>query len=152
MSRKTLLATILTLFIVTLFFLSSFSGWSLFSQYETVTSEAGEVKIDVADVNDGKAHHYLYQKDGRDIKFFVVKSPDGVMRAAFDACDVCYPEQKGYSQDGAYMVCNNCGQRFHSNRVNIVKGGCNPAPLQRQLAGNQLLIKERDIVPGARFF
>ncbi len=152
MYKSTFLAVALSLLLVTLFSLSSFAGWSLFSQYETVQVKDGEVKIDLADIDDGEAHYYVYKKNNREIKFFVIKSPDGIMRAAFDACDVCYPEKKGYSQDGDYMVCNNCGQRFHSNRVNVVKGGCNPAPLTRQVVGKQLVIKEQDIAPGSRYF
>ncbi len=152
MYKSTFLAVALSLLLVTLFSLSSFAGWSLFSQYETVQVKDGEVKIDLADIDDGEAHYYVYKKNNREIKFFVIKSPDGIMRAAFDACDVCYPEKKGYSQDGDYMVCNNCGQRFHSNRVNVVKGGCNPAPLARQVVGEQLVIKEQDIAPGSRYF
>ena len=142
----------LSLLLVTLFSFSSLAGWGLFSQYEPVQVKDGEVKIDLADIDDGEAHYYVYEKNNREIKFFVIKSPDGVMRAAFDACDVCYPDKKGYSQDGDFMVCNNCGQRFHSNRVNVVKGGCNPAPLARQVVGNQLVIKEQDIEPGGRYF
>ena len=29
------------------------------------------------------------------------------------------------------MVCNNCGQKFSSDLINEIKGGCNPAPLER---------------------
>ena len=29
------------------------------------------------------------------------------------------------------MVCLNCDQRFPTDKVNVVKGGCNPAPLKR---------------------
>jgi uncharacterized membrane protein len=42
--------------------------------------------------------------------------------------------------------------KFHSNRVNVVEGGCNPAPLKRQQVGGQLVIKVADILPGKRFF
>ncbi len=153
MSRNTLLITVavglIGLVAFTLFYVADLG---MFSAVKTVHAADGEVTFDVTDINDGNAHYYVYKKDGREIKFFVVKSPDGVLRAAFDACDVCYPERKGYSQDDEYMVCNNCGQRFHSSRVNVVQGGCNPAPLKREIAGNLLTIKERDILPGARFF
>ena len=86
------------------------------------------------------------------MNFFVVKSNDGVIRAAFDACDVCFPAKKGYTQDGDFMICNNCGRRFHSSRINVVEGGCNPAPLQREVIGDQLVIKTSDVIPGARYF
>ena len=153
MSRKTLIVSVAVgLFGLAAFAVLNFGSLGSFGAVKTVTAADGEVKLDISKIDDGNAHHYIYKKDGGEIKFFVIKSPDGVMRAAFDACDVCYPERKGYSQDGEYMVCNNCGQRFHSNRVNVVEGGCNPAPLKRQIAGNLLIIKVQDILPGARFF
>ena len=77
---------------------------------------------------------------------------DGVIRAAFDACDVCWPAGKGYVQEGDQMICRNCGRRFDSVRINEVKGGCNPAPLQRRIQGDTLVITVNDIRSGMRYF
>lgn len=126
--------------------------FSLFSKYTSVKESHGEIRFDVADVSDGKAHFYSYQDGNKTIKFFIVKSPDGIVRAAFDACDVCFSAKKGYNQEGEFMVCNNCGQKFHSNRVNVVEGGCNPAPLKREKKDEQLVIKVADLLPGSRYF
>lgn len=123
-----------------------------FGKYTAVSSEDGLVTIPVADVSDGQAHYYQMDNAGREIRFFIVKSSDGVIRAAFDACDVCYQSKKGYAQDGEFMVCSNCGQRFHSSRINEVKGGCNPAPLARVEKDGQLLIPVQDIQNGAFYF
>jgi uncharacterized membrane protein len=112
----------------------------------------GFVSLSLADINDGEAHFFKLSTDKGDIKFFVVKSLDGVMRAAFDACDVCYKEKKGYRQEGNVMVCNNCGQQFQTDLVNEVKGGCNPAPLQRRLENNKLLIAKTDLLQGGGYF
>ncbi len=128
------------------------NAFSLFGGYKNIKDVDGVVTIPLAKINDGKAHHYEYSRDDVSVKFFVVKSRDGVIRAAFDACDVCYPSKKGYSQDGDFMVCNNCGMRFHSTRINVVKGGCNPAPLKREVVSDKLVIKVEDIMPGSRFF
>jgi uncharacterized membrane protein len=107
---------------------------------------AGKLQIPVGAVNDGKAHHYQVKADdGTMVTFFVIKSRDGIIRAALDACDVCYKAGKGYYQDGDFMVCVNCGQRFASNRINVVKGGCNPAPLNRVISGDNLVITMNDI-------
>jgi uncharacterized membrane protein len=103
-------------------------------------------------VADGDAHFYTYDAGGKDVKFFVMKSRDGIIRAAFDACDVCYGEKKGYSQDGDFLVCNNCGQRFHSSRINEVKGGCNPSPLNRAYDALNVTIKAADLVAGVGYF
>jgi len=120
--------------------------------YAAVKSVSGEVRIDLDSVRDGQAHYYKFNGDRGEIKFFVVKSIDGVVRAAFDACDVCYREKKGYRQEGDFMVCNNCGQQFRTDLVNEVKGGCNPAPLLRRIDGQQLVISERDIQNGITYF
>lgn len=69
-----------------------------------------------------------------------------MIRAAIDACDVCYAARKGYHQDGDELVCNNCGLHFPSNRINEVKGGCNPSPLTRTVEGNSVVIKISDLV------
>lgn len=122
------------------------------SEYSPVKAANGEVRISLNSIDDGQAHFFSYGGGNRKINFFVVKSRDNIIRAAFDACDVCFPERKGYSQNGDYMTCNNCGQQFHSTRINVVKGGCNPAPLRRKHQGDQLVIAEADILTGSRYF
>jgi uncharacterized membrane protein len=122
------------------------------SQYEEVTAENGVVTIPVAQVSDGKAHYFRFEDQGVELKFFVVKSSDNVIRAAFDACDVCFHAKKGYSQDKEFMVCNNCGMRFHSSRINEVAGGCNPSPLARTIKGDSIVITTADLAGGKKYF
>lgn len=117
-----------------------------------VKAENGAVAIPLTEVSDGKVHFFTMDEAGKKIRFFVVKSPDGQVRAAFDACDVCYPEKKGYRAEGDFVVCVNCGRRFHLNMVGEVRGGCNPAPLTRTVAGDKLVIQAADIAAGAGFF
>jgi uncharacterized membrane protein len=101
----------------------------------------------------GKARHFTYQTDdGVTIRYFIIKSSDGVIRAAFDACDVCWPENKGYLQKSDFMVCRNCGRQFPSTRINEVRGGCNPAPLNRKLENGNVIIQVTDIIQGKRYF
>ena len=114
----------------------------------TVDSE----RFPLSTFDDYKAHYYTYVHEEQAIKFFILKSADGVVRAAFDACDVCYGAKKGYRQDGEEMVCVNCGLRFPANRINEVRGGCNPAPLHRTVKGDTLVIQADDIVAGLRYF
>jgi len=101
---------------------------------------------------DGEAKFFQYQHGDISIKYFILKSSDGVIRAAFDACDVCWPAGKGYYQDGDHMVCRNCGRRFASILVNEVKGGCNPAPLTRSVKDHQVVIQVKDILEGKQYF
>jgi uncharacterized membrane protein len=101
---------------------------------------------------DGKARHFEHVDGKHTIRYFILKSSDGIIRAAFDACDVCWPAGKGYYQEGDHMVCRNCGRKFASVLVNEVKGGCNPAPLNRNLENDKLVIKIKDILEGRQYF
>lgn len=143
---------VLMIVVTVLFGISNSYGLNLFSRYKALKPVNGEVRIDINTVQDGKAHYYSYKDKGKVIKFFVVQSRDGIIRAAFDACDVCFPARKGYDQEGEFMLCNNCGRKFHSSRINIEEGGCNPAPLKRKKVGDHLVIAVSDIIPGGRFF
>ena len=118
----------------------------------TTATSSGDVKIALAKVNDGKAHFYSYDAGGVQVKYFVLKSSDGVVRAAFDACDVCFAQKKGYHQEGDEMVCNNCGQTFPSNRIGETKGGCNPHPLARRIEGQYLVVRKADIAERKDYF
>lgn len=145
-------SAIVVAFVLTIFVASSAHALFGLGKYATVEAKDGVVTIPVADVDDGNAHYFIYEKDGFEVKFFLLKSNDGVIRAAFDACDVCFREKKGYTQDGDFMVCNNCGQKFHSSRINEVKGGCNPSPLARVFDDKTITIKEADIMSGRGYF
>lgn len=152
MYRKIVVFTVLSMAFFGVLFTVDGQAFSIFGQHESVSAVGDEVRIPVKDIDDGNAHYYVYESGGAEIKFFVIKSSDGVVRAAFDACDVCFPAKKGYTQDGEFMICNNCGRKFHSSQINVVEGGCNPAPLHREMVGENLVIKLEDILPGARFF
>lgn len=145
--------SVITVAIITFFLVTvSFSQAGFFGPHQKVKAAAGEILIPIANVNDGEAHYFVYKENSQEIKFFVVKSYDGVIRAAFDACDVCFHAKKGYTQDGEYMICNNCGRKFHSSRINVVEGGCNPAPLNRVEREGNLVITVKDVLQGARYF
>jgi hypothetical protein len=119
----------------------------------SVVASTDKVSYPVAIFDDGKAKFYqLKTDDGISIRFFALKSSDGVIRAAFDACDVCWKAGLGYYQEGDFMVCRNCGQRFASVKVNVVTGGCNPVALHREVVDGQLVIKVKDILEGKSFF
>ncbi len=127
-------------------------AFSLFGGAKEVTAKAGAVTLPLSEVSDGKAHFYTFKTGGKDVQFFVLKSRDGQIRTALNACDVCYREKKGYSQDGETMRCNNCGMRFHSSKIMEVKGGCNPSPLARSLDATTVTISEASLKAGVSYF
>ncbi|MBU4558719.1 MAG: DUF2318 domain-containing protein [Proteobacteria bacterium] len=153
MLRKTLFGVAATACLLAV--LASAPAHALFGfggKFQRVEPRDGVVTIPVSEVVDGDAHYYILKRDGFEVKFFLLKSPDGVIRAAFDACDVCFREKKGYVQDGEFMVWVNCSQRFHASRINEVKGGCNPSPLEREAGPDVVTIRERDIMAGRGYF
>lgn len=129
--------------------MASFFGNKLMfwgSRVQVLTPVNGQVEIPLTAISDGAAHHFKVQaSDGTMVTFFTLKSNDGVIRAAIDACDVCYKAGKGYVQEGDYMVCLNCGQKFHESKINVLRGGCNPAPLERRIVGDKLIVQMADI-------
>ena len=140
------LATLLILLVTGLSLSGCSSSASGTNSGGLISPNNGQLEIPIADVYDGKAHHFQVRStDGTMVTFFVLKSADGVVRAAIDACDVCYRSGLGYYQEGDNMVCKNCGQKFASNKINVIKGGCNPAPLNRTVVGDKLVINMRDI-------
>ena len=95
-----------------------------------------------------KWYEYEYYSGGNKIKFFAVKASDGTIKTAFDACDVCYYAKKGYRQEGDYMVCNNCGNRYPIAGLGIknkTPGGCWPGYLPSIAEGDNILIKKSDL-------
>lgn len=117
-----------------------------------VVETADGVRIPLRALASGKALFLRADVGGSEIHYFVLKSSDGVYRAAYDTCDVCFRANRGYSQEGDLMVCNQCGQAFPSVKVNEIKGGCNPAPLARKVEGDHLVITRSDLAAGAPYF
>jgi uncharacterized membrane protein len=98
--------------------------------------------------------HYEYDVSGTKVKYFAVRGSDGVVRTAFDACEVCYGAGKGYSQVGSDVLCNNCGLRFKIDELGEKnKGtGCWPAHIPNEIKGDQVVIKKADLEAGAYLF
>lgn len=144
----------LVMVVISVVLASSDAGafFGLFEDKERIRLENGVVTIPISDVSDGTAKYYTAESGGKSVRFFVIQSRDGVLRTAFDACDVCFREKKGYSQNGEFMICNSCGQKFHVSRINVVRGGCNPAPLERTYDEKAITITAESLQQGERFF
>jgi uncharacterized membrane protein len=128
-------------------------GFLAFGQGENVSAKGkqvlavnNEVRIPLSEVSDGRAWFYRYTtSQNKVVRFFVIKSSDGVYRAAADACDVCFRGKMGYQQQGDDMVCRKCGRHFPSRAVNDVTGGCNPDGIPRAIQGNDLVIQTAEL-------
>lgn len=129
------------------------AGSALSSSVPEAAAAGDDVVLDAPQFDDGQARFYRYTTvSGREVKFFVMKSSDGVVRAAFDACDECFRARRGYRQSGNVMICNNCGKSFPSTQINVVKGGCNPAPIDRDVQGGRIVLRAAALAQGATLF
>jgi uncharacterized membrane protein len=114
------------------------------------TAPGTDFVADASQFTDGQARFFSYTtRAGHTARFFIVKSTDGVVRAAMDACVVCYKQRLGYRQQGDQMVCNKCGQSFATSRINVVTGGCNPIPLERRVDSGQVTVAAAVLEAGA---
>jgi len=128
-------------------------AWSFTVPAAEVQPQNGVFRFPVSAFQDGKARHFQYASSPTQrIRFFVVRSVDGVIRAAFDACDVCFRSKKGYVQQGNDMICINCGLKFRTDKVNEVSGGCNPHPLKRTVQDGNVIISQQDVLAGLKYF
>ena len=122
-------------------------------KYQKVKSASGTVAIAVAEVSDGSVHYFRLEEGGKGLNFFIVKGKDEAIHTAFDACDVCFKEKKGYQQAGDQMQCKNCNQKFAITRIGAASGGgCNPSYLPAKVVGKNVTISVSDLKSGARFF
>ncbi|MDR3295841.1 MAG: DUF2318 domain-containing protein [Clostridiales Family XIII bacterium] len=88
-----------------------------------------DLVIQISDIS-GKATFYPVEIDGTQLEILAVTAPDGTVRTAFNTCQVCYDSGRGYyKQDGDVLVCQNCGNRFRTDQIEVVSGGCNPVPI-----------------------
>jgi hypothetical protein len=80
------------------------------------------------------AKFYQYKLDGLLMEVLALRAPDGTVRTAFNTCQVCYSSGRGYYvQQGDFLVCQNCKNRFKASQVELIKGGCNPVGITPDL-------------------
>jgi len=82
--------------------------------------------IQTADIT-RNALFFPVEIEGRQMEVIAVKTPDGKIRTAFNACQVCYKLGKGYYvQVDTMLVCQRCKKRYRMEVIETKTGGCNP--------------------------
>lgn len=145
---------VLTGIVMVAIMVSAVSGFAFsLGKYEKVKVSGNVINIPVSKLADGKAHFYKINDAGKEISFFAVKSADGSIKTAFDACDACYKSKKGYEQQDDRMNCKNCNQKFAINKLGPnATGGCNPGYLPHQQNSTTVSISVNDLKSGAKYF
>ena len=117
------------------------------NEFLTVKENAdGKIIINTQDIT-STATFVNYEVEGVNIQFVVVRGSDGKVRIAFNTCQACNPSPLAYFvQKGEYLECQNCGNRFHIDKVGLERGGCNPALVEEKEAGYQQMVMDTDYV------
>jgi len=90
-----------------------------------------DIKILKSDITE-KAKFYPYKSGDTYMEVLAVKASDGSIRTALNTCQVCFNSGQGYyKQEGNKLVCQNCGNVFGVDDVEVVRGGCNPVPVMK---------------------
>lgn len=88
-----------------------------------------DLKVLKSEITD-KATFYPYKAGDTYMELLAVKATDGSIRTALNTCQVCFDSGRGYyKQQGNKLVCQNCGNVFGVDDIEIIKGGCNPVPV-----------------------
>lgn len=120
--------TVISLSVIFIFSVIIMSGCSDEEGKATVASDT-DLVIPISELSD-TANFYPVEIDGTALEVIAVKATDGSIRTAFNTCQVCYDSGRGYyEQNGNMLVCQNCGNRFSAEQVEVMSGGCNPVPI-----------------------
>ena len=88
-----------------------------------------DLKFTKADITE-KASFFPYEEASNYMEVIAIKASDGSIRTALNTCQVCYDSGRGYyEQVGDTLVCQNCGNVFGVDDIEVIKGGCNPIPI-----------------------
>jgi hypothetical protein len=97
-----------------------------------VIDSGGALTFDASGITE-QASFLPLTVDGTYMEVIAVRAPDDTVRTAFNTCQVCWDSGFGYYiQEADELVCQNCGNRFNVNDVEVVRGGCNPVPIEEE--------------------
>ncbi|HEY6252298.1 MAG TPA: Fe-S-containing protein [Candidatus Angelobacter sp.] len=92
-----------------------------------VFDDHGQVRIPVANLQQGELHRYSATVNGIEVRFLLFRNPAGQVKTVFDACQIC--GGSGFYKNGNGIYCKNCAAPVNAESVGD-PGGCNPIPLQ----------------------
>lgn len=100
--------------------------------------QANLILIPLEEVNDGHLHRFSYKTDGHDVRFIVVKKPQGESYGVgLDACDIC--GVAGYFERNDEVICKRCDVVMNKATIGF-KGGCNPVPFDYKIQDKTIII------------
>jgi uncharacterized membrane protein len=113
--------------------------------HEIKTVKDADIVIPISSVSEDAAF-YPAEMKGTKLEVIAVKASDGSIRTAFNTCQVCFSSGRGYyEQEGDELICQNCGNRFRMDDVEVTRGGCNPVPITEEfksIDGENIIISK----------
>jgi high-affinity iron transporter len=122
---------------------------SALSPATEVAITQGAARIPLAQVNDGDLHRYAAHVNNSEIRFWLMRKPDGSIGTVLDACEICGPV--GFYKSGNTIICKNCVAPINPQSVGQA-GGCNPVPLKATTTADTVVIAEADLAASAKYF
>jgi high-affinity iron transporter len=138
-SSAVYVASFVFILLVTAEFIYAKSTTSLSAALEVPVTN-GQVTIPVSMVSDGDLHRFSATlPDGVQVRFFLIKKPDGKIASVMDACSICGPV--GFYKAGGQIICKNCSAPVNPQSVGD-SGGCNPIPIASSTNGGDVVIMQ----------
>ncbi|MGN1371680.1 MAG: Fe-S-containing protein [Candidatus Coprovivens sp.] len=86
-----------------------------------------------------------YEVDNITIQLIAVKASDNTIRVSLNTCQSCSPAPLAYfKEEGEYLVCQNCGTKFHKDDIGKTAYGCNPIPIEEIEQTSEEIIITKD--------
>lgn len=107
------------------------------------------IRVPLRDVEGKPMVKYTAKVGGVDVRFFVIRSSEGKIAVALDACNIC--PLKGYFLNGEQVICRNCGAPIAFDTIGT-PGGCNPVPLKATIEKDEVVISLQALAHGMSRF
>jgi high-affinity iron transporter len=106
-------------------------------QAQLLTAQNNLVRVPISEVSDGNLHIFRVEVNSTELRFLVIRKPDGTWGTALDACMIC--GWSGYHQNGENVTCRNCASAIYIPTIGQA-GGCNPVGVASHLEGQELVL------------
>lgn len=101
-----------------------------------IISKNGEIRIPIETINENITK-YVYDLNGVDVRFLLVRASDGAIKSSLDACRICGP--MGFEQVENTVVCKRCGVETEIDDIGKNES-CNPIPLEVTIDSKYVII------------
>ncbi len=123
------------------------------ADYIRVSPDEGRVVIDVSDFDTNEVRFYRFLNAGnQEVKFLVGLDRFGEIQVGFDAGDSHYKLRRGFRAQDGWIIDAKCDSTSRLESVNEGGSGCKPTPLAHRVEGRTVLLDEREILRGWRYF